>query len=180
LTVNTLPPAFTAPATASVAENGSLVFSTTNSNAISVADANAGSAIEQLTLTSTNGTLKLGATFGITFISGANKSASMTISGTLANLNHALKNLTFTPTSGYTGSASIALSYTDVGNSLTASANIAITVGTGAAVSSGGSTTSPQTAVVTSSASPGSSGPETSDIDTQWAGFAAALQTLNS
>jgi hypothetical protein len=180
LTVNTLSPAFKAPATASVAQNGSLVFSTTNSNPISVTDVNAGTAIEQLTLTATNGKLKLGSTFGITFVSGANKSASMTISGTLANLNHALKNLTFTPTTGYNGSASIALSYTDAGNSLTASANIAITVGTGAAVSVGGSATQPARAAMTSPASPGSGGDEATASDTQWSGFMAAMELLVS
>jgi subtilase family serine protease len=177
LTVNTLPPAFTAPATATVAVNGSLVFSKTNSNLISVADVNAGSAVEQLTLTATNGKLKLGSTTGITFSSGANNTATMTINGTLTNLNNALKNLTFTPTSGYSGSASISLSYADAGNGLTTSTSIAITVGSGAA-SQGGSTTSPQTAVAISSSNPGSSSDESTDP--QWAGFAAALATLNS
>jgi hypothetical protein len=177
LTVNTLPPAFTAPATATVAVNGSLVFSKTNSNLISVADVNAGSAVEQLTLTVTNGKLKLGSTTGITFSSGANNTATMTINGTLTNLNNALKNLTFTPTSGYSGSASISLSYADAGNGLTTSTSIAITVGSGAA-SQGGSTTSPQTAVAISSSNPGSSSDESTDP--QWAGFAAALATLNS
>jgi hypothetical protein len=104
----------------------------------------------------------------------------MTITGTLTNLNNALKNLTFTPTTGYTGAASIALGYTDVGNGLTAPANIAVTVGSGGAASIGGSTTSPQTAVVSSPSSADSSGDETTDSDTQWAGFAAALETLNS
>lgn len=40
----------------------------------------------------------------------------------------ALKNLTFTPTIGYSGPASIGLSYTDGGNSLTAPATISVTV----------------------------------------------------
>jgi hypothetical protein len=177
LTVIVTPPAFTAPATATVAVNGSLVFSKTNSNLISVADINAGSGLEQVTLSSTNGKLKLGSTTGITFGSGANNSAAMTISGTLTNLNNALKNLTFTPTSGYSGSASISLSYDDTGNGLTASTSIAITVGSGAA-SQGGSTTSPQTAVAISSSNPGSGSDESTDP--QWAGFVAALETLNS
>jgi subtilase family serine protease len=188
LTVTTTPPAFTAPATATVAENGSLVFSKTNSNAVSIADINAGTAVEQLTLTATNGTLKLGSTTGITFISGANKSATMTISGTLTSLNNALKNLTFTPTTGYTGAASIALSYTDVGNGLTASANIAVTVGSGAGPTSLGGPSNPQTVLVTSpppasgihSTSTTSSGEGSTDPEIHWAGFAAALQSLNS
>jgi hypothetical protein len=193
LTVSTLPPALSAPTTASVAKNGSLVFSTANSNAISVADVNAGSAVEQLTLTSTHGTLKLGSTTGITVISGANKSASMTISGTLTNLNSALKSLTFTPTSGYTGAASITLTYTDAGNGLTDSAGIAVTVGSGAAVAtSGGSPTNPETAATvtspssavsdspsTASTTLSSDGDEATSSDIQWSGFSAAVELLN-
>jgi hypothetical protein len=185
LTVAVAPPAFTAPASASVAQNGSLVFSSTNNNQVRVTDVNAGTAIEQVTLSATNGKLKLGATTGITFNSGANNSSAMTISGTLTNLNNALKNLTFTPTTGYNGSAAIALGYTDTGNGLGTSANIAITVGTGAAAVSGGLTT--PTATVSSGRlqSPswmttGSTGDGTTDADTQWAGFAAAMDTLNS
>ncbi|HEV8003992.1 MAG TPA: hypothetical protein VGP63_29270 [Planctomycetaceae bacterium] len=187
LTVNTLPPAFTAPATATVTENGSLVFSKTNSDLISVADVNAGSAVEQLTLTATNGKLKLGSTTGITFSSGANNSAAMTISGTLTNLNNALKNLTFTPTSGYSGSASISLSYTDAGNSLTASASVAITVGNVGATATPASATPAQ--LVTTSAPASSTefdneptnaevGLMSGDSGFQWAGFAAAMEVL--
>jgi hypothetical protein len=189
LTVTTTPPAFTAPATATVAENGSLVFSNTNSNAVSIADINAGTAVEQLTLTATNGTLKLGSTTGITFISGANKTATMTISGTLTSLNNALKNLTFTPTTGYTGAASIALSYTDVGNGLPASANIAVTVGSAGPTSVGGPSNPPSAVATSSPAVVGnhstpttttSSGEGSSDPQNHWAGFAAALLSLNS
>jgi hypothetical protein len=164
-----------------------LDFSSTNNNQVRVTDVNAGTAIEQVTLSATNGKLKLGATTGITFNSGANNSSAMTISGTLTNLNNALKNLTFTPTTGYTGSAAITLGYTDNGNGLAASANIAITVGTGAAVVSGGAIT-PTAAVATAPSgrlhSPSwmttsSTGDETTDADTQWAGFAAAIAALN-
>src|SRR5262249_31108436 len=132
--------------------------------------------VEQVTLSATNGKLKLGTTAGITFNSGANNSSAMTISGTLASLNNALKNLTFTPLTGYVGSASIALSYTDVGNSLTASASIAITVGNAATVQGG--STKPQ--VVGSVTSPPTNSSDDSDNQTQWAGFAAALETLSS
>ncbi|HEV8003991.1 MAG TPA: hypothetical protein VGP63_29265 [Planctomycetaceae bacterium] len=68
LTVNPLsPPTIAAPGTASVGENLSLIFSTANGNAISVADANAGTKADTLTLSVTNGTLTLGATPGLTF-----------------------------------------------------------------------------------------------------------------
>ena len=68
----------------------------------------------------------MGSTTGITFTSGVNKSASMTINGTLTNLNAALSGLTFTPAA--VGSGSIVLSYTDVASGLTASATINIIV----------------------------------------------------
>jgi subtilase family serine protease len=184
LTVNVLSPTIKAPATASVAENASLVFSTTNNTLITATDVNAGSGIEQVTLTATNGTLKLGSTTGITFISGANKTASMTISGTLTNLNNALKNLTFTPTVGYTGSASVGVTYSDAGNGLSASANVAITVGNTATTAgstpvqlkTSGPVTSPSNSVSTASTDDSS----TDDSQNHWKGFSAALATLNS
>jgi hypothetical protein len=56
-----------------------------------------------------------------------------------------------------------------------------VTVGSGASAASlGGSATSPQAAMLTSSASPRASGGEATDRDIQWAGFIAALETLNS
>jgi hypothetical protein len=130
ITINSLvqPPTVTAPATATVNENSSLVFSTAKDDAIDTADADAGSTTEQLTLTATHGTLKLASTSGLKVVSGANKSASMTVSGTLANLNAALNGLTFTPTSRYIGAASITVSLKDSGDSLTGSATVAVTV----------------------------------------------------
>ncbi len=131
ITVNSpiQPPTVTVPSTASVNENSSLVFSTKD-DAIDVTDVEAGSNAEQLTLTATHGTLKLASTSGLKVVSGSNKSASMTVSGTLANLNAALNGLTFTPTSRYVGAASITVSIKDAGDGLTASGTIAVTVKT--------------------------------------------------
>jgi len=190
LTVNaTVAPTITAPATASVIENGSLVFT----KSITVADASAGSNTERLTLTATHGKLRLGTTSGITIVSGSNGSASMTISGTLVNLNAALNGLTYTPTRRFLGSASISLKYTDVGDNLTGSATIAVTVSrTGAAVRhvsvaqgplavnrgidllAGGQTTSvaiPDGMLDGTDSTP-------IDAQNQWAGFIAALEFL--
>ncbi len=58
LTVNQQP-TVTAPATASFNENTAMVFSAANGNAISVADANAGTTNDRLTLTAAHGTVKL-------------------------------------------------------------------------------------------------------------------------
>jgi hypothetical protein len=117
-----------APATASVKENTSLVFSSVGGNPITITDPNAGTSVEQLTLTVTHGTPTLAATTGISFTSGANNSASMTVTGTLANLNAALNGLQFTPTIGYSGPASLAVTFKDLGNNQSASATVAITV----------------------------------------------------
>jgi PhoPQ-activated pathogenicity-related protein len=117
-----------APATASVNENTALVFSSAGGNPITITDPNAGSSVEQLTLTVTHGTLTLVTTTGISFTSGSNNSASMTVTGTLTNLNAALNGLQFTPTTGYSGPASLAVTFKDLGNNQSASATVAITV----------------------------------------------------
>jgi hypothetical protein len=122
------PPAITAPTTAATAITNPLVFATGNrfGFTISIADISAGSAVEPLTLTSTDGKLTLESTSGITFTSGANNSASMTINGTLAALNASLNGLIFSP--ALIGNATVVLSYADVGDGQLASATINITV----------------------------------------------------
>jgi PKD repeat protein len=52
----------------------------------------------------------------------------MTLQGTLAHLNAALNGLQFTPTNGFTGSASLAVSYKDLANNQTANGSVSITV----------------------------------------------------
>jgi hypothetical protein len=192
------PPAITAPATATVLISASLTFSTPNKNAISIADVNAGSAVEPLTLTATDGTLTLGSTTGITFTSGGNNSASMTINGTLANLNAALSGLTFTPAK--IGSGTVVLSYTDIGDGLMATATINITVSKGVTKLGGGSPgNAPSPAVARAGSVSGPTGGSTvapaatlttangatdnsampPDALTQWQGLAAAVDVLS-
>ena len=65
------PPALTAPSTANVNENATLVFSTANGDAVTLADAAASGTSDTLTLTVTHGTLTLGSTAGLTFTAGA-------------------------------------------------------------------------------------------------------------
>jgi hypothetical protein len=127
LRVNVIAPTLTAPTTGTVPQNGTLTFS---KRAIKIADVNASTDIEQVVLTATHGNLRLGSTTGITFVSGANNSASMTISGTLTNLNAWLNGLRFTPTTGFNGSGTISIKYTDAKNGLSVSTNIAVTIGT--------------------------------------------------
>jgi hypothetical protein len=78
---------------------------------ISVADVDATStSIEQVTLTVTTGTLTLASTTGLTMVSG-NGTTSITIQGTLANLNNALKALRYTG-----GATTLSVLANDLGN----------------------------------------------------------------
>jgi hypothetical protein len=121
-------PTFTAPLTASVTENTSLVFSTANSNAISLVDGAASGSSDSLTLSVTHGTLTLSSTTGLTFTAGANSTATMTVTGTQTDLNTDLNGLTYKPSANFTGTDTLALSVLDSGNKLTGSASVAITV----------------------------------------------------
>ena len=122
------PPGVSGPTSASVNENSSLTFSSGQGNAITLTDSQAGSNADSLTLSVSDGTLTLGSTSGLTFSAGANNSGSMTVSGTLANLNAALNGLVYSPNGGFSGGDSLHVSVTDPGNSLSASSSVALTV----------------------------------------------------
>ncbi len=158
-------PTVNVPAGANLNESTPMVFSSGNGNAISVADPNAASS-DRLTLTATHGTIKLGATAGLHVISGANKSASLTVSGTLANLNAALNGLTFTPAAGYVGNASLTVTLANPTTGLSNSSSLGLTVN---AVSQ-----SHQSSVGCNSGHGGEAGGYSSD----WAGLVAALDEL--
>ena len=105
------------PAPQATSQNTSLAFSSSNGNQISIADVDAASGSLQITLTATNGVLTLNGVGGLTFTTGdGTADAIMTFTGTLANLNAALNGLTFAPTAGYNGAASLSLTTSDQGN----------------------------------------------------------------
>ena len=70
-----------------------------------------------MTLGVSNGVLALAGTTGLAFVGGANGTASMTVTGTVANINAALDGLSFVPTADYNGPAFLSLSVNDLGNS---------------------------------------------------------------
>ncbi|MDD3352109.1 Ig-like domain-containing protein [Zoogloea sp.] len=106
--VNTVP-------TAQIAlQDGTLVFSPANGNPISITDVDAGTA--SVTLTATNGTLSLSGTSGLTFTTGDGTADSTTsFSGSLSDINGALAGMSFSPTSGFTGAASLQITTSDGG-----------------------------------------------------------------
>jgi hypothetical protein len=109
-------PVNTVPGIQTVNQDSALVFSSDNSNAIAVADVDAGGGTVRVTLTATNGKITLSGTTGLSFIvgSGAND-ATMTFEATLAQLNTALNGLVFTPTPGFNGGAGLEIATSDLG-----------------------------------------------------------------
>ncbi len=108
--VNSIPGAQTTP------QNTPRVFSTGNGNAISISDADAGTAVVQVALTANNGTITLSGTGGLTTVSGGNGTGAYTFSGTIADINTALDGLSFNPTTGFSGGATLRIVTSDLGN----------------------------------------------------------------
>src|SRR2546425_1283148 len=96
ITVNAIndAPVNSVPAAQSTNEDTALVFSSGNSNQIAIGDVDAGSSSVQVTLSATNGTITLSGTSGLTFSTGdGTADATMTFTGTVANINTALNGL---------------------------------------------------------------------------------------
>ena len=135
-------PTITRPGgTQTLSEEGSFVFSSANSNAISVGDSDAGAAVIKLTLATGSGTVTLGsyanlydaAISGTAIAAGTATGASLTLYGTITDLNTALASgVTYAPTTNFFGSTSIAVGVDDLGNTggsaQTASSTISLTV----------------------------------------------------
>jgi Bacterial Ig domain len=127
-------PVATMPATQSTNSAIPEVFSAEAGNGIVVFDPIAGSSGLKLTLSTSDGTLTLSQTTGLTFHSGtANGESSMVISGTLQAINAALDGLTYAQSSDtYVGTATITAEAYD------SSATGATTVATAVNVDVGG------------------------------------------
>src|SRR6185503_12692246 len=127
-------PVNTVPGPQATNEDVALVFSSGNSNQISVADPDAGANPVKITLTATNGTLTLSTTAGLSFITGdGTADATMMFTGTLTAVNTALNGMSFTPTANFSGAASLQIVSDDQGNTgsggpLTDTDSVSITV----------------------------------------------------
>jgi hypothetical protein len=102
------------PGTQSVNEEGTLTFSSGTGNAITISDVDVSSGNETVTLTVTGGTLALGSTAGLA--SFTNNAASITLTGTVANVNAALNGLTYTGNLNFNGADTLVVSTNDNGN----------------------------------------------------------------
>ncbi len=112
------PPTLTVPATATVAEDGSVAIA-----GITAGDDDSGSLTLSVTATST---ATLGTTTGLTVSSGANGSSAFTMQGSPADVAAALATLTYAPSANQTTGASVTISLSD--GELTVTKTIAITI----------------------------------------------------
>jgi VCBS repeat-containing protein len=110
------PPVNSVPGSQTTGQDIPLVFSEGNGNCILLRDDAGGNAIE-LTLTATNGTVTLAGTTGLSITGGADGSATVTVQGSLTDINNALEGLMFTPTASYLGAASLEVLTNDLGQS---------------------------------------------------------------
>ena len=119
ITVNAVndAPINTVPFSAVTNQQTPLVFSAANFNAISVADVDAGSDSIRISLTATQGTLTLGSTAGLAFVSGdGTDDPAITFTGPIATVNTALNGLTFKPNDGFSGLATLQIVSDDQGH----------------------------------------------------------------
>jgi hypothetical protein len=117
------PPVVTAPSTQSVTQGNTLTFSSAGSNAISIADPDGGAATEQFTLTASNGTLTLASTTGLSFVAGTGTGdTTVTVDGSLANLDAALNGLLLAPAANFSGTDTVQITANDLGNAGTGGA----------------------------------------------------------
>jgi VCBS repeat-containing protein len=108
-------PVNSVPGAQTTGQDVPLIFSVANGNPIIVRDDAGGNAVE-VTLTATNGTVTLASSAGLTITGGADGSGTVTLQGTLTDVNNALNGLTFRPTATYLGAASLQVSTNDLGN----------------------------------------------------------------
>ncbi|WP_313025717.1 DUF4347 domain-containing protein [Pseudomonas lopnurensis] len=109
-------PVNSVPAAQAIDQDAVLVFNDANGNLISISDVDAGSNTVEVTLTASNGLMTLGSIAGLSFSTGdGSAGATMTFSGSIADINNALNGLVFSPTGGYNGPASIQIETNDQG-----------------------------------------------------------------
>ncbi|WP_430317600.1 DUF4347 domain-containing protein [Pseudomonas nitroreducens] len=111
-------PVNSVPGTQSVLGGQTLFFGVGTGNPISISDVDVGSGTMRVTLTAVNGTITLGSVTGLTFSVGSGSADStVTFDGSLADINHALAGMSFSPTAGYNGPASLQIVSNDLGQS---------------------------------------------------------------
>ena len=111
-------PAIQLPGGRTIAEDSVATFSAALGQAITISDPDAGASQVELTITATNGAVTLASLAGLTFSVGdGTDDATMTVRGTVADINTALDGLTYTPAANTHGTGAIDFTLDDLGNS---------------------------------------------------------------
>lgn len=108
-------PVHSVPGTQTFDEDNSLTFSLANGNAITIADVDAGDGDLVTTVSITSGVLTVGSVMAGLAVSGEGAS-SITLTGTLAEINDALDGLTYAPPADFNGSLVLTIETDDQGN----------------------------------------------------------------
>jgi Spy/CpxP family protein refolding chaperone len=115
------PPVNAVPGAQTVLEDNSLVFS--GANPISVSDPDAGNNTVEATIAVTNGVASLGGIAGLSFTSGDGAGdATMTFTGSIADINNALNGLSYSPSADFNGPSLLTITTNDKANTGTGGA----------------------------------------------------------
>jgi Ca2+-binding RTX toxin-like protein len=98
--------------------NEAVVFDDVNDRLLSVSDFDAGDSDLEVSLSASGGKFTLQSTAGLSLSSDPTLTnlSSKTLIGSLTDLNHALSNLLFVPTTGFSGAATLTITTNDRGN----------------------------------------------------------------
>ncbi len=108
-------PRIDAPASAALDENASIDFSQSTGLLISLSDPDVFAAPVAVTIQTDHGLVSLTQTFGLALAQGAaGPSSSLDFSGSLADVNQAIRDLHFSAESGYFGSATLRFTVSDL------------------------------------------------------------------
>jgi len=108
-------PVNSVPGAQSAAEDTKLTFDAAHSSLISISDVDAGSADVQITLAVTHGVLNVATTAGLTSAVG-DGTGTVTLVGSITEINAALNGMDFTPASNFNGSDTLTVTTSDKGN----------------------------------------------------------------
>ena len=111
IAVNNNAPVNTVPGAQVTNEDTAIIFNAANSNLISISD-DAGEVLTT-TISVNNGVLTLSQMTGLTFDAGANGTATMTVTGTLEDINSALDGMQYDPASDYNGGDTLTITAND-------------------------------------------------------------------
>ena len=130
--VNDAPELFVNFTSHTILEDATLTFSSAGGNAIAIGDVDANGAEVALTIQVNDGVVSLGSTAGISNLMG-NGTGSITLTGTIADINLALDGLTYDSDDNYHGTDQLTITVDDQGNTgdggnLTEVANVAINI----------------------------------------------------